>query len=114
MKKKRRYLCSVALGSKVYAIGGYDGAGRLNSVECYDVITQEWTMAASMAHRRGLAGAAVLNGKIVGLCRCSQNNMRGGGDLASVTARSVQVCCRLVTWQSSSQYQNAFASLAPT
>ena len=80
MKKKRRYLCSVALGSKVYAIGGYDGAGRLNSVECYDVITQEWTTAASMVHRRGLAGAAVLNGKIVaGLCRWSDNNMRGGG-----------------------------------
>ncbi|CAB4000819.1 kelch 12 [Paramuricea clavata] len=64
MKKKRRYLCCVALGSKLYAIGGYDGAGRLNSVECYDVITQEWTPSASMIHRRGLAGAAVLNGKI--------------------------------------------------
>ncbi len=65
MKKKRRYLCSVALGTKLYAIGGYDGSGRLNSVECYDVITQEWTPSASMVHRRGLAGSAVLNGKIV-------------------------------------------------
>ena len=62
MKKKRRYLCCVALGSKLYAIGGYDGTGRLSSVECYDVITQEWTPSASMIHRRGLAGAAVLNG----------------------------------------------------
>ena len=64
MKKKRRYLCSVALGNRLYAIGGYDGSGRLNSVECYDVITKEWTPSASMVHRRGLAGAAVLNGKI--------------------------------------------------
>jgi hypothetical protein len=63
MKKKRRYLCSVALGNRLYAIGGYDGSGRLNSVECYDVITQEWMSSASMLHRRGLAGAAVLNGK---------------------------------------------------
>ena len=115
MKKKRRYLCSVALGSKVYAIGGYDGAGRLNSVECYDVIAQEWTTAASMVHRRGLAGAAVLNGKIEGLCRWSDNNMRGGGgNLAFVTARSAHVYCSLVTLLSSSQYQDAFPSLAPT
>ncbi|XP_028398335.1 kelch-like protein 12 [Dendronephthya gigantea] len=64
MRKKRRYLCSVSLGSKLYAIGGYDGSGRLNSVECYDVTKQEWTPSASMVHRRGLAGAAVLNGKI--------------------------------------------------
>lgn len=63
MLKKRRYLCSVALGTKLYAIGGYDGSGRLNSVECYDVVTEEWTTSACMVHRRGLAGAAVLNGK---------------------------------------------------
>lgn len=65
MRKKRRYLCSVSLGTKLYAIGGYDGSRRLNSVECYDVTKQEWTPSASMIHRRGLAGAAVLNGKFI-------------------------------------------------
>lgn len=62
MQKKRRYLCSVALGTKVYAIGGYDGSQRLNSVECFDTVTQSWTNAVPMRHRRGLAGAAILNG----------------------------------------------------
>ena len=64
MKKKRRYLCCVSLGTRLYAIGGYDGSGRLNSVEYYDINTQKWTPSASMIHRRGLAGAAVLNGTI--------------------------------------------------
>ena len=64
MRKKRRYLCAVSLGNKVYALGGYDGSGRLNSVECFDVVTEEWSPSACMVHRRGLAGATEMGGKV--------------------------------------------------
>ena len=45
----------------VYAIGGYDGSAHLNTVECFDPMTNSWRTVASMASRRSSAGVAVLN-----------------------------------------------------
>jgi len=36
----------------IYAIGGYDGASCLNSVERFDPLTAQWTSVAAMNTRR--------------------------------------------------------------
>ena len=45
----------------IYAIGGYDGSAHLNTVECFDPMTNAWKPVASMASRRSSAGVTVLN-----------------------------------------------------
>ena len=37
---------------RLYAIGGYDGQERLNTVEVYDADTKQWTLTAPMICRR--------------------------------------------------------------
>ena len=64
MTRKRRYLSSVALNSRLYAIGGYDASSRLNTVECFDPSTAQWSVMTPMLQRRGLAGATTLAGTI--------------------------------------------------
>lgn len=64
MKRKRRYVCAVALNNRLYAIGGYDASSRLNTVECFDPLSSQWTVMTPMLQRRGLAGATTLAGKI--------------------------------------------------
>lgn len=55
----------VALGSKIYVIGGFDAARTpLNTVEVYDPATDQWATKTPMPTPRALAAAAVLNGKI--------------------------------------------------
>ena len=62
MKRKRRYVCAVALNNRLYAIGGYDASSRLNTVECFDPLSSQWTVMTPMLQRRGLAGATTLAG----------------------------------------------------
>ena len=62
MKRKRRYVCAVALSNRLYAIGGYDASSRLNTVECFDPLSSQWTAMTPMLQRRGLAGATTLAG----------------------------------------------------
>lgn len=45
----------------IYAVGGYDGSAHLNTMECFDPMTNTWRTVASMASRRSSAGVAVLN-----------------------------------------------------
>jgi len=52
----------VALNSRLYAIGGYDASSRLNTVECFDPSTAQWSVMTPMLQRRGLAGATTLAG----------------------------------------------------
>lgn len=52
------------VNNRIYAIGGLNGSGYLNSVEQYDPATNAWTTRASMPTRRASAAAAVVNGKI--------------------------------------------------
>lgn len=63
----------------LYAIGGYDGSAHLNTVECFDPMTNTWRAVASMASRRSSAGVAVLNDTLYvvgkfGDCVCTCSN----------------------------------------
>lgn len=40
----------------LYAVGGYDGNCRLNTVECYNPERDSWTLVASMNTNRSGAG----------------------------------------------------------
>ena len=57
----RRYVRVGVVNGIVYAVGGYDGSAHLNTVECFDPMTNAWRAVASMASRRSSAGVAVLN-----------------------------------------------------
>ena len=63
MKRKRRYVSAVTLNNRLYAIGGYDSSSRLNTVECFDHLSSQWTVMTPMLQRRGLAGATTLAGE---------------------------------------------------
>lgn len=54
----------VAVGEKIYAIGGRDGNGTLPTVEIYDTTTNSWTSGASMPAPRREFGIGVAQGKI--------------------------------------------------
>ncbi|XP_029440405.1 kelch-like ECH-associated protein 1 [Rhinatrema bivittatum] len=53
-----------AMENCIYAMGGYDGTSQLNSVERYDVETQQWAFVAPMSHRRSALGVTVHQGKV--------------------------------------------------
>ena len=54
-------MSAAAVGSVLYAIGGYDGMRHLNTVESMDFSAEEliWKPVASMKFKRGLAGVTV-------------------------------------------------------
>ena len=51
---------TVAVGKKIYAIGGYDGGANLSSMEVYDIEKKEWMLALSMSKHYGAVGVAVI------------------------------------------------------
>jgi len=61
MGSKRSGLAAVALGGKVYALGGYNlDSYYLNTAEVYDPNTNKWTTIASMGSKRdGVAAVAL-------------------------------------------------------
>ena len=63
MYSARCYVSVVTLDGKLYAMGGFNGRERLNSVERFDPVENQWTMVASMNRARSDAGAAVYNGE---------------------------------------------------
>ncbi|XP_054719276.1 kelch-like protein 10 [Uloborus diversus] len=58
------YLSAVLLSDKIYAIGGYDGNNRLQTVECFDIKQKQWTYVSSMHQVRSDATASVLRNRI--------------------------------------------------
>lgn len=68
---------------KIYCIGGTDDLLKvsLNSVECYDPVTNIWTLMSPMPTARGALGVATLNEKIYAV---------GGGDF-NVALHTVEV-----------------------
>jgi len=54
----------VALGNKIYAIGGYDGKTHLNSVEEYNPDSNKWKVLSPMVTPRCAHGCIALNGYI--------------------------------------------------
>jgi N-acetylneuraminic acid mutarotase len=86
MQKPRSTAAAVALGGKLYVIGGDDWAvpGRpyYNTVEAYDPATDTWEYKASMRLRRACPGAAAVGGKIY---------VMGGAASTSVTHNSLEI-----------------------
>lgn len=64
MREKRAFHASVIFNDHIFAIGGYNGSWRVDTVEKYDVNLNQWSAIASMNERRSGAGATVLDGKI--------------------------------------------------
>jgi hypothetical protein len=61
MRSKRGYLGVAVLGSKLYAVGGYNGNGDyLSSVERFDPEAGHWEEVSGMKSERGFLGVAVL------------------------------------------------------
>ena len=58
----KRLAVGVAVVNRLlYAIGGFDGENRLNSVECYHPENNAWTLVPEMKFKRSGAGVSVLN-----------------------------------------------------
>lgn len=64
MYERRCYVSVAVLDGLIYAIGGFDGLERLNSAECYNPDTNQWTLTAQMNERRSDASASSLQGKV--------------------------------------------------
>jgi len=57
MNTPRCYISVAELNGKIYCIGGFDGAQRFSSVECYDPASNQWPMVKSMNFIRSDASA---------------------------------------------------------
>ena len=57
-------LCAVSLNGYIYVAGGYDGVSALNSVECYDPLSNTWRVVAPMQRARSAAAAVALSDRI--------------------------------------------------
>jgi N-acetylneuraminic acid mutarotase len=70
---------AVAIGSKIYVIGGFEGTGNTPSalVHVYDLATRTWSQAAPLPSPRGGHAAVVLAGRI---------HVLGGGNSVSTLA----------------------------
>ena len=54
----------MVLDGEIYAIGGHDGAGALDTVEVYDPQANSWQRVARMPRGLYMHAAAVMGGKI--------------------------------------------------
>ena len=70
---------AVALGGKIYVIGGFDGTSNIptDRVDVYDPAAKSWSRAAPLPAPRGGHAAVVLDGKI---------HVLGGGNEVSTLA----------------------------
>lgn len=66
MSTRRSSVGVAVLNSLLYAVGGYDGVARqcLNSVECYDPVSDLWSEVEPMTQRRSGAAVTVLDGML--------------------------------------------------
>ena len=59
MNEHRSALSVAVVKNKLFALGGYNGAKFLDSVEVYEPDTGEWQLLKSMPDARSGAGVAV-------------------------------------------------------
>lgn len=64
MYERRCYVNTTILNDLIYAMGGHNGAQRLNTVEKYDYRTNQWTQSSPMNLARSDASAATYNNRI--------------------------------------------------
>jgi len=60
----RAYHGVVALGTKVYVIGGFDATECFSSCRVFDTANQRWSEIAPMNHKRSYVSVALLDGTI--------------------------------------------------
>lgn len=73
MHSRRCYVSVAELNGLIYAIGGYDGHNRLNTVERYNPKTNQWTVISPMNMQRSDASACTLKGKIYATGKSNSN-----------------------------------------
>lgn len=64
MYERRCYVNTTILNDLIYAMGGHNGAQRLNTVEKYDYRTNQWTQSSPMNLARSDASAATYGNRI--------------------------------------------------
>uniref|UniRef100_A0A1B0CT80 BACK domain-containing protein n=1 Tax=Lutzomyia longipalpis TaxID=7200 RepID=A0A1B0CT80_LUTLO len=60
----RAYHGSIAIGEKIYCIGGFNGSEYFNNCRIFDTVTRTWHPMAPMNVRRCYVSVALLNGNI--------------------------------------------------
>ena len=60
----RKGMSTVAVGRKIYLLGGYEGSDYSRRVDIYDTLTKQWTQGGDILVAREKAGAALIDGKI--------------------------------------------------
>ena len=58
------------LENLVFVVGGSNESSRLNSVECYDVATDQWSALPEMSVARNGVGVVTTGGVCVCVCVC--------------------------------------------
>jgi N-acetylneuraminic acid mutarotase len=66
----RAGLAAAAAGTKIYALGGFNG-GELNTTAVYDTGTGTWSSKAPMLSKRGGLAAAISHGKVYAIGGCA-------------------------------------------
>lgn len=61
------YLYHFASDGLLYSLGGYDGNSYLNTVECYNSQTKQWSHVAPMHYSRSCFATAVCDGYLYAL-----------------------------------------------
>ena len=76
----KRFACAAAvIDGKLYAIGGHNSTGHLDSVERYDPASNTWEAVAAMGSKRFACAAAAIDGKLYAM-----GGLNGTGYLDSV------------------------------
>ncbi|ODN03344.1 Kelch-like protein 10 [Orchesella cincta] len=57
----RAYHGTVAIGFKIYVVGGFDGVDYFDSCRVFDAVTKKWKFIASMYNRRCYVSVALLD-----------------------------------------------------
>lgn len=79
------------LDGLVYAVGGWDGMRRLNTVECYDRKTNQWSSVASMQLAITSPAVTSSNGK---LYVCGGAILEDGDGMDQVQVSGLMyICC---------------------
>ena len=74
MSTPRSVLAVGVLGTKLYAVGGFDKDGTLASVEAYDPGSNQWSAVAPMSTPRGYLAVGVLGAKLYAVGGNDGNN----------------------------------------
>jgi uncharacterized repeat protein (TIGR01451 family) len=84
MPFSRHGLAAVALGGKVYVLGGSSGSAALGGLEVYDPATDSWSPRAPLPTPRVFLGAAVLDGRVYAIGGSPDCCAQGATDIVEI------------------------------